>query len=75
MKAIAGITTLQVSVMKGLHIDDSIILPVPEVMNHATITGSIDISRNPGVITITILVPVAYLEKIDLADIAKQQYL
>ena len=50
-------------------------ITVPEVMNRATITGSIDIGRNPGVITVTILVPVDYLEKAGLLELAKEQYL
>lgn len=50
-------------------------IPVPEVMNRATITGSIEIGRHPGVVTITFLAPVKYLNKIGLTDIAKRQYL
>lgn len=136
---IAGIATLQVSVLKGLTIDGPIILPVEddlphlakpmteeemkaaqqlakkwgvekveeslpvsfvgtgatlneatengleraaklfdisvdEVMNRATITGSIDIGRNPGVVTVTFLAPMEYLNKVGLAEIVQEQY-
>ena len=36
---------------------------VDEIMNRSTITGSIDIGRNPGVVTVTFLAPIEYLEK------------
>lgn len=32
-------------------------ITVPEVMNRSTITGSIDIGRHPGVVTVTFLAP------------------
>ncbi|WP_280770253.1 acetamidase/formamidase family protein [Salipaludibacillus daqingensis] len=47
---------------------------VPEVMNRATVTGSIEIGRNPGVITVTFLVPVHDLEKLQLDQLAIEQY-
>ncbi|MCE7791627.1 acetamidase/formamidase family protein [Salipaludibacillus sp. CUR1] len=47
---------------------------VPEVMNRSTITGAIEIGRNPGVVTVTFLVPVEELEKIKLDRIAIEQY-
>ena len=47
---------------------------VPEVMNRATATGSIEIGRHPGVITITFLVPIENLEKLSLAKLAIEQY-
>lgn len=49
-------------------------ISVPEVMNRATITGSIEIGRHPGVVTITFLVPTAYLDQIGLTEMAKRQY-
>lgn len=47
---------------------------VPEIMNRATITGSIDVGRHPGVVTVTLLVPRAYLEKINIFNIVKNYY-
>ena len=49
-------------------------ITVPEVMNRATITGSIEIGRHPGVVTITFLAPVKYLNNKGLTDLAKRQY-
>lgn len=49
-------------------------IDVPEVMNRATITGAIDIGRNPGVVTVTFLVPTTLLEKSKLADIVQNYY-
>ncbi|MGI2293552.1 acetamidase/formamidase family protein [Paenibacillus sp. GXUN7292] len=47
---------------------------VPEIMNRATITGSIEIGRHPGVVTVTFLAPLRYLESSKLDHIVKQQY-
>ncbi|HEY4601414.1 MAG TPA: acetamidase/formamidase family protein [Cerasibacillus sp.] len=50
-------------------------ITVPEVMNRATVTGSIDVGRHPGVVTVTFLVPKDYLEKRNLLEIVENQYL
>lgn len=42
---------------------------VPEIMNRATITGSIEIGRHPGVVTITFLAPKPYLQKAKLLQV------
>ncbi|AOM83040.1 acetamidase/formamidase family protein [Salisediminibacterium beveridgei] len=47
---------------------------VPEIMNRATITGAIEIGRNPGVITVTCLIPLHYLEKMKLKHLTIEQY-
>ena len=47
---------------------------VPEIMNRATITGSIDIGRNPGVVTVTFLAPKEHLETAGLYNIVKNRY-
>ncbi|MGX7593913.1 acetamidase/formamidase family protein [Planococcus plakortidis] len=47
---------------------------VPEIMNRATVTGSIEIGRHPGVVTVTFLAPESYLKKAGLFDLAKAQY-
>lgn len=49
-------------------------MTVPEVMNRATITGSIQIGRYPGVVTVTFRVPVDRLERLGLAEFCRQQY-
>ncbi|MDB4894002.1 MAG: Acetamidase/Formamidase [Firmicutes bacterium] len=49
-------------------------MTVPEVMNRATITGAIQIGRNPGVVTVTFLAPVERLEQVGLAQFAREQY-
>ena len=43
-------------------------------MNRTTITGSIEIGRHPGVVTVTFLVPVPYLKKAGLYDLVANQY-
>lgn len=50
-------------------------VPVTEIMNRATITGSIEIGRSPGVVTATFLAPKAYLEKAGILNIVEKQYL
>lgn len=49
-------------------------ITVPEVLNRATITGSIQIGRHPGVVTVTFLAPTELLEKIGLLELVKEQY-
>lgn len=53
---------------------DLLQMTVPEVMNRATITGSIEIGRHPGVVTVTLLAPVERLEKLGIAQLVAQQY-
>lgn len=49
-------------------------ITVPEVMNRATINGSIQIGRNPGVVTVTFLAPKQYLGKTGLLELVKSRY-
>lgn len=49
-------------------------ITVAEVMNRATITGSIDIGRHPGVVTVTFLVPKKYLEEKGLLRLVSDFY-
>ena len=49
-------------------------LTVEEVKNRATITGSIEIGRHPGVVTATFQVPKPLLKKARLLKIVKKQY-
>ncbi|AOV08698.1 acetamidase/formamidase family protein [Sporosarcina ureilytica] len=47
---------------------------VPEIMNRATITGSIEIGRHPGVVTVTLQAPENYLKDAKLYDVVDKQY-
>lgn len=47
---------------------------VPEVMNRATVTGSIEIGRHPGVVQVTFRAPRAQLAHAGLLAIAERQY-
>lgn len=49
-------------------------ISVPEVLNRATITGSIDIGRHPGVVTVTFLAPTKYLKKLNITALVKEHY-
>lgn len=49
-------------------------ISVPEVMNRATINGSIEIGRAPGTVTVTFLAPVEKLKAAGLYDLVKEQY-
>ncbi len=49
-------------------------VPVPEIRNRATITGSIEIGRHPGVVQVTFLAPSAKLDERGLLDLANDQY-
>jgi formamidase len=49
-------------------------ISVPEVMNRATITGSIEIGRHPGVVTVTFLAPTHYLDRLGLTKMIRDQY-
>ena len=47
-------------------------MPIEEVKNRVTITGGIEIGRLPGLVHITLKVPLTTLEKLGLADIVKE---
>ncbi len=47
---------------------------VPEIRNRATITGSIEIGRHPGVVQVTFLAPTAKVEELGLLGFANDQY-
>ena len=49
-------------------------LPVPEVMNRATIAGAIEIGRAPGVVQVTFRAPAAALESAGLRTYAEELY-
>src|SRR5699024_8206584 len=48
---------------------------VPEIMNRATINGSIDIGRNPCVVTVTFLASKTHLKQAGLWNTVKHAYL
>jgi formamidase len=45
-----------------------------EVRNRVTLTGSVEIGRAPGLITISIMVPVERLQKLGIYHLVKEQY-
>ncbi len=45
-----------------------------EVMNRVTISGAVEIGRLPGIVTVSLLVPIAKLSELGLADLVKKQY-
>ncbi|HEX2104142.1 MAG TPA: acetamidase/formamidase family protein [Solirubrobacteraceae bacterium] len=49
-------------------------MPVPEVMNRATISGAIEIGRHPGVVQVTFRAPVERLQACALLGYAEEQY-
>ena len=49
-------------------------LSYDEVMNRCTITGSIEISRFPGMVRATFLCPMPILEKLGIADLVREHY-
>lgn len=49
-------------------------MPLPEVKNRATITGSIEIGRLPGVVTVTFRAPADRLERLGIAHLVREQY-
>lgn len=49
-------------------------LPYNEILNRATIAGSIEISRLPGVVRVTFLCPMPILERLGIAHLARAQY-
>lgn len=49
-------------------------LPYDEILNRATITGSIEISRLPGVVRVTFLCPMPILDRLGIAHLVRAQY-
>jgi formamidase len=49
-------------------------MTVPEVRNRATITGSIEIGRHPGVVQVTFRAPLDRLERLGLLPLVQDQY-
>ena len=49
-------------------------MSVDEVKNRATITGGIEIGRHPGVVAVTLLVPMAKLDALGLGQLVREQY-
>jgi formamidase len=53
---------------------DLLEMSVPEVKNRATITGAIEIGRNPGVVQVTFRAPLERLKKRGLLPFIRDQY-
>ncbi len=49
-------------------------MSVEEVKNRVTITGAVEIGRLPGIVQVTLQVPIYTLEKLGLADIVAKHY-
>jgi acetamidase/formamidase len=49
-------------------------LSYDEVSNRATLTGSIEIARLPGVVRVTFLCPMTNLERMGIAGLVREQY-
>lgn len=49
-------------------------ITVPEVMNRSTITGSIDVGRHPGVVTVTFLAPTNLIKNVVFRKLAENYY-
>lgn len=49
-------------------------LPYDEILNRATIAGSIEISRLPGVVRVTFMCPLAILDRLGIGSLARRQY-
>jgi acetamidase/formamidase len=49
-------------------------LPYEEVLNRATITGSIEISRLPGTVRVTILCPMSILDRMGIGHLVREKY-
>jgi formamidase len=47
---------------------------VEETLNRVTISGAVEIGRLPGIVTVTVLAPLARLAELGLADLVKEQY-
>ena len=49
-------------------------MSVDEVKNRVTITGGLEIGRHPGVVTVTLLAPLATLDHVGLGALVREQY-
>ena len=45
-----------------------------EVLNRVTLSGAVEIGRLPGVVTVTMLTPLPWLEGVGLAGLVREQY-
>ena len=49
-------------------------MSVDEVKNRVTITWAVEIGRAPGLVTVSLLVPLKQLEELGIAHLVKEQY-
>lgn len=45
-----------------------------EVLNRVTISGAVEIGRLPGIVAVTMLVPMPWLKKLNLVKLVREQY-
>lgn len=45
-----------------------------EVLNRVTLSGAVEIGRLPGVVAVTMQVPLPWLKKVSLIKLVKEQY-
>ncbi|NWB71989.1 acetamidase/formamidase family protein [Pseudomonas sp. G5001] len=68
-------TNLNVATDNGLERAAAVTgLPLDEVRNRATINGSIEISRLPGTVRVTILCPMHILDRMGVGQLAREKY-
>ncbi|MGF6726672.1 formamidase [Paraburkholderia sp. GAS41] len=66
---------LNAATENGLHRAAAVTgLSYEEVLNRATITGSIEISRLPGTVRVTILCPLAILDRMGIGHLVREKY-
>lgn len=49
-------------------------IPRDEILNRATIAGSIEISRLPGVVRVTFMCPMSIIDKLGIGHLVREQY-
>jgi hypothetical protein len=49
-------------------------IPRDEILNRATIAGSIEISRLPGVVRVTFMCPMTIIDKLGIGQLVREQY-
>jgi hypothetical protein len=49
-------------------------IPRDEILNRATIAGSIEISRLPGVVRVTFMCPMSIIDKLGIGQLVREQY-
>lgn len=75
ISVIGTAATMNAAIVNGLERAARLLdVSVPEIRNRATINGAIEIGRDPGVIHVTFLAPLARLDAVGLGEYAREQY-